>query len=1090
MYDEQTASLIRSAPTLQGLDLERLPELLSEAFAKIAAARVRLREGDVVDSEVVALINEMQRLALTNEALVAIAPDRENRAAAAFVAGSAHLACFNARVVRGDPKTASYLEPRSISPDISAMLLFLVAEAIADATELAAHISFEDASLIERTLIAALKSLARGELVAITSAPLPPRETLTGTDANAASLALYYQILLGVRSFASELLRADKAEPGAAIAKFRWVVSLALPTATDERDWVTRDLGTFTGPYHLASLLIAVAGDLAGSAVTAIDPPGDVPPEKWVKSMKRVAKTRPYLWRNHREAIQAGYLEPGISSAVSFPTGAGKSTLAELKIGATLLREKKVIFLAPTNALVGQTAKALRRAFRNANVGQERFDELGFLADDEDLPQIFVMTPESCLAQMSIDPSVFEGVGLLVFDECHLLHADDGDGRRPLDAMLCVLNFAALVSEADFLLLSAMMKNTAEIAGWISKLTGRKCLGLDLPWKPTRQLRGCVVYSHTEVAAMEKGLRDARLAKKTKNPSTKDKAALKSAPLAFFGLKQTWASPRKTDYSLVSLLNESIQLSASAKTWGLTPNAGLVSTKIAAAAASSGIKTLVFFQTIPNAVATKNRFSGELGEVAIELTEEESEWFDVAVDELGGPEYAFIDIAKRKLVSPAVVHHGLLLPEERQLCESLFQRPDGASIMAATPTVAQGMNFPSELVIIAEDSRFEAEANKREVLEAQELLNAAGRAGRAGQNSNGIVLVIPGRVVGINLGDAKIGRHWMTLRKVFGQSDQCLEIDDPISAILDRIHSKAVNASDLQRYVISRLANGGLEASLNKTLGGYKARQSGNHDWIETRVAAAVAFNKEQEPESEDELAVHQVSSTLGIALPVVSKLAEDLSSEVVAKNRNIKDWRVWLFDWIAANPNLFDQAFRPSSINELFGGEFAMLEDSNERAERALPVLRDLTKRWMTGETIREIQLALGTKEQDLKRCVDARKFVLRVVPELAYLFGLPAFLVQRRSKDEVELSSSLAKLGACVRQGYRSVEQAALAYYMRNEKLARRATMRQFKLVKPYLKAAPIGETWDQTVSRVESAIIAEINARSLDWDFDDLI
>jgi hypothetical protein len=894
MYDDETAAIIRSAPPLGGLNRERLPEQLSEAFAKIVAARISLRAGTAVDDDVITLIGEMQRLALTNEALVASAPNREDREAAAFVAGCAHQLCFNARNIRRDYPIRSYLEPQSISPDLSAMLLFLIAEATADSTELAARVTLDDLPIVERTLVAALRSLARGELVEITSTELPSRAVVEGTDASAAAQALFYTILVGVRQLGSELLRADNAEPGQAINTFRAVLKLSRPL-TDQaaKEWIRLDFGAFAGPYHLASLLIAVAGDLVESAVTSIEPPSQVDGDKWLKAMKKVARTRPYLWRNHIQAIEAGYLEPKISAAVSFPTGAGKSTLAELKINATLLREKKVIFLAPTNALVGQTTRALRRSFKGAKVGQERFDEFGFLSDDEELPQIFVMTPESCLAQMSIEPEVFEDVGLLVFDECHLLHADDGGGRRALDAMLCVLNFASLVPEADFLLLSAMMKNTDEIAGWMKEVTGRDCLALSLPWKPTRQLRGCVVYSQESVAELEAGLRKAQLAKKTKAPSTKDKAALMSVPLAFFGLKQTWATKRKTDYSLVSLLAEEVQLSASAQYWGLTPNAGVVATKISAAAAASGIKTLIFFQTIPNAVATKNRFVDELGNSEIALTEDEKSWFSAAVLELGDASHSYLDIKDGKLVSPAVVHHGLLLAEERELCESLFQRPDGASIMSATPTVAQGMNFPSELVIIAEDSRFEAEANKREVLEAQELLNAAGRAGRAGRNANGIVLVIPGRVVGINLDDARIGKHWATLQRVFGQSDQCLVIDDPLTAVLDRIHLKAVAGEDMQRYAVARLSSGGLESSLKKTLAGYRARISGKEDWLATRVASAVAFYEKQAPETGEELIVHRVSSTLGIALPVVQRLANDLTIAVRLENSTVKDWRV-----------------------------------------------------------------------------------------------------------------------------------------------------------------------------------------------------
>src|SRR5688500_11251411 len=127
MYDEETAALIRSAPRLGDLDTTRLPERLSEAFAKIAAARVRLREGGISqDDEVLALVREMRRLALANEALVAVTPERDNRAAAAFVAGSAHQLCFNALAIGSEgSEQQTFLGPDSISADIAAMLLFM-----------------------------------------------------------------------------------------------------------------------------------------------------------------------------------------------------------------------------------------------------------------------------------------------------------------------------------------------------------------------------------------------------------------------------------------------------------------------------------------------------------------------------------------------------------------------------------------------------------------------------------------------------------------------------------------------------------------------------------------------------------------------------------------------------------------------------------------------------------------------------------------------------------------------------------------------------------------------------------------------------
>ena len=250
-------------------------------------------------------------------------------------------------------------------------------------------------------------------------------------------------------------------------------------------------------------------------------------------------------------------------------------------------------------------------------------------------------------------------------------------------------------------------------------------------------------------------------------------------------------------------------------------------------------------------------------------------------------------------------------------------------------------------------------------------------------------------------------------------------------------------------------------------------------------MAAAVAFHNEQAPETEEDLTVHQVSSTLGIALPVVQRLARDLTVEVLTRNATVTDWRVWLFDWIEANADLFDQIFRPTTINELFDGEFAAKEESKDRAELALPTLRTLTRLWMRAEPLNALQLALGTAPDKLKACVDARRFALRVVPELAYLFGLPAFLLQRKASVEGdqqnELPAALAKLGSCIRHGYRSVEYAALAFYLRSEKLSRRQVHEQFALLKPHLKGAKAPETWDVTVSRVEMAIMAEINGRA---------
>src|SRR3546814_12217658 len=118
----------------------------------------------------------------------------------------------------------------------------------------------------------------------------------------------------------------------------------------------------------------------------------------------------------------------------------------------------------------------------------------------------------------------------------------------------------------------------------------------------------------------------------------------------------------------------------------------------------------------------------------------------------------------------AASHHALLLREERDLHESLFKRADGIDVLFATSTLAQGMNLPSEVVIISGDSRFDSGIDKMQKLEAHELLNAAGRAGRAGEGAQGFVLLVPSKVIDFYDKQNEIKKHWVKLQALYKQN--------------------------------------------------------------------------------------------------------------------------------------------------------------------------------------------------------------------------------------------------------------------------------------------------------------------------------
>jgi hypothetical protein len=1084
MYDENTSALIRSAPDLPGLDRDRLPEHLSQAFAEIVSARIALRDVETSTGDISETIAFARKLAATNEVLVTTSPERENRRAASFVAASAHQLVHQAEALLNLPSRTTTFTADAITGDVSAMLLFLTAGSTADATEVARALRSPEDDRLQHELVLNLGWLARGMIGTILNQErIPVTEMVAGegVDGMRAARALYHRLLDGVRALAAVLGGIPDADRERPAAVFRGVTRSAKPDDAIVIEGLPPvPVASFPGPFHLARLLETASSALLEAAVINIDPPDGVPADRWHHSMARIAKKRPYLWSNHLAAIRTGYLEPGTSCAVAFPTGAGKSTIAQLKIHAALLRDLKVVFLAPTHSLVDQTARDLRAAFPNTSVKGQRAEEFEEGTLLEELPDILVMTPEACLYASHIEPESFASVGLLIFDECHLIHPKTDGDRRAIDAMLCLIRFTRVAPEADLVLLSAMMKNTGEIAEWLGELTGRRSIPLDDVWKPTRQLRGCVVYQAEAIKQLDQHIREAWQNRTTKGPPAKLNRALHAAPLGLFSLKQTWASTKRNEYALLSLLDHEVLLSAN-KHWGLTPNSGELASHIAASASVAGLRTLVFSQSIPNAWSIAKKASAIIDAPPTELTIAEKDLYEIAVDEMGDAGDVYLFVENGALQSAATAHHGLLLPYERDLAERLYGRDGGLRVLAATPTLAQGMNLPADLVIIAEDSRFDRETNRRDLLDAAALLNAAGRAGRAGQSSTGIVLIIPGMVVPLSDEEGTIGRQWTQLRAVFSQSDQCLVLEDPFEAVMDRVHDKAEDVGDLERYVVSRLMEtpsdgedgGSPRVDLSRSLTAFRKRKAGDEQWVVSRTEAALSVISGAD---QDAVVLDQryrdLASMVGLPEDVLKALSGALVDAPDDMAGTVAGICEWMFSWMQANPCYLFRMIKPSTFVDLFGKAYGDLPSDDEKAQHVVPKLKATLRQWMDGAQLNEIQPTISPKGAAAEFSPDARKFVIRMIPDLAHVMSLPSRILQVFTRGGSEPSTvagagSLLLTHVCVRRGLRDAEMAAFS--MSEGTLPRRAVHRAFEEMRPHVAAAERGETLDGLKERV---------------------
>ncbi|MGO3742241.1 DEAD/DEAH box helicase [Kerstersia sp.] len=1098
MFDEPTSELIRSAPPLSGLDPESLPKTLTKAYAEIVAVRLRVRSlakaAGRQDDFFGALrpeIDQLRKIAFTQEAIASINPEGPHRRGAAFLAATAHYVTLQAGLLSKPTDKRFLLTAGGVTPQVSATLLFLAAGASPDAAEMSHQIEIsEEVPAVERRLLRDIKLLATGELGELLSDETQPvAPSLDGdlTLAEVGATALYLMLHRCVKAIAAEIL--DIEGHPAPLQELDRIERLCSEPTVQYVGSIGHS--AFPGPRHLASLLKSVGRELPADSLARLKAPSGVSELLWAQGLAHIAKTRPYLWANHRDAVRQGYLTPGISAAISFPTGAGKSTLSELKILANLCQGKDTIFLAPTLALVDQTARSLNKTFPTAQLDRERASDNPFDFDiGNRLAPMSVMTPERCLALMGYQPELFENVGLLVFDECHLLHAGVNDrSRRAVDAMLCILNLSVQAPNADYLLLSAMMSNTAEVAAWLAELTSRPCLPLNMAWKPTRQVRGCVVFSSTRVAELRTMLTDARQSmldegEEAPQPNAALKQTLTAKPLGLLGLRFRWDSKNRDDYSLQPLSENETKLSVSSTTWRLTANANSVAAELASyASRNDGIKTLIFAHTVPLAVSTQKAAGQHLGEKNIPFLADEQALYELALKEVGDASALYIETVQGKAAKwSSLCHHGLLLPAERQLHEALFKRADGVSVLVATSTLAQGMNLPSHVVIIAGDSKFDEENQQLARMKAHDLLNAAGRAGRAGQSSYGLVLVVPSKVVDFDESSNRIAKHWTELQSIFAQSDQCLAIEDPLEALLDRIQASDHHVEGDADYLLRRLPittdtedmDGAAKNLLNRSFLAYRLRKQGKQDKLNDRINHAIAVRRKMQELDADPDWADRLAASYGVRSDVLRELRQRLD-EIPPEGRQTSHWFAWTSEWLAERPILLSQMIRRESLNDYMGTNFAEVQDDAERGKLAIDISLAALKAWVTGKTLADIQ-TINPPARKSKQFVQARRFVLRVLPELAYIFSLPELVRRYIAKEEFSLamdelaSIHLEKLGSCVREGYDTVEKLALARY-RGKALSRVGVHAQWEEMGWWMSSAPPNEPWKDVLTRVKT-------------------
>ena len=341
MFNSVTAERLRSLPPVEGVDSKRIPQILSQVYAHIVGLKAKYVVG-VLNFEAEEIGEDYQMLsdlAFTLELYLESGCFAEHNDAIAFVAAMSHKLMSKLKEQETEPLTTD-----SVPSDVVSVLLFIIGGYIADAEETAQGIKgIEGESDAVKQLKLFIRQLASGRLKDIAEAVLAEIDD-TKVESYAEDL-LWHQLAVGVRVLAVTL-------NGGQARDYRRIIQKAIDLAVyvDEDTHYRFD---FAGISRLARLLMMAADVLMKQSVlNVVD--GYITTTEHYELLLRIVSRRPYLWQNHIDAIEKGFLKTGVSSVITFPTGAGKSTLVELKIIQHTALGGKVAYIVPTHALEHQ----------------------------------------------------------------------------------------------------------------------------------------------------------------------------------------------------------------------------------------------------------------------------------------------------------------------------------------------------------------------------------------------------------------------------------------------------------------------------------------------------------------------------------------------------------------------------------------------------------------------------------------------------------------------------------------------------------------------------------------------------------------
>ena len=965
MFGEGAQRLLDALPQMAGLDSASVRRLLSGAWLDA----VRLRDLDQTPGRDAAV--ELRRVATALEVRMFVGEplDIEPRRAAAFVAAECLGIARELAAAAGEPEEGQEGDDDDVPEDtrsgldlgfvlIEEALLYVIAGFDANAGLTAADIP----DVMTDTPEGPAAAWAAAQVSALVDHTRPvPDNAAPGYD--------------DAWSLRDRVRHTMWSRVGVAISDHvRWLRLLDddPPNSGDRLRELAEDLRDPERPaavahpdiHHLCLLLAGACDDTGARAVRAVPPPEDDDSGLFVEYQRARAKRMPLLWPGAASYAELALPGPARHAVVTVPTGAGKSAVAELA-AAQALHRGWVLYLAPTNALVGQVRRDLERSMSTLSVdvrGLTGGAEFSALADDTlgldvGARTIAVMTPEKCSLALRQTPEMFATLTLCVLDEAHLIR--DGASRGVI-AELVLSEVMHRAPDVRLLLMSALVESPAQLAEWIEGATGVEAVAIAELWRPTRTLRA-LAGVNAELTAIAEGEAAALLA--TLPPNRKTEGA--DIPIRLLGaLHGTWTGEDTSDYQIV---DTSITIKARIPRTGLLPDTNYTApaTKaITQALADAGHRVLTF---LPGSRHYPFSHARDLAGRTIDgLSPESQTLLTLADAEIAGADGGEVTEVRPALMKGIAVHTSVMTLEEQRASEMAFEK-GAVPVMLATGTLAQGLNLPATAVVVGGTTvgnRQDAGTPEAQARTKAQLLNAIGRAGRAQIAARSLAIVVPDRPVRIALNPDVDSNRRSAL--FLGEEDGSTEVKSRLDGLIagalgDSLHLATMGVPEQTAFAFLSFTaeSGDATAVLSRTLAVHAVAGAAEADRVtEALRELGRGFLDEKDADAWIATAAHRA----GVSLPTAAALQQPLRARLTDGDAAPQDPEGWADVMV----DVLMSVTRDVRLTLLDGDHLnstaltGIRSDQRDAVERAADALRRVLAEWLDGESLTVVGASL----------------------------------------------------------------------------------------------------------------------------------